>query len=197
MKTAVVLLYSLYSPKRIDYQQYLDFINDEIQHKNIEKVILCGGFTNPQRPKDSEAGTARQYLSSVNKTFKNFILEERSINTNQNLEFAKSQISESDELLVYCDLIRKAKIIWIALHYLLNSSQKEILIAFMNFIKDKDIYKDFHYKNLTIIGFDFPGKSKEETIGQTYATILDVLSLYDEEAQKEDIKQRKKDFGLK
>lgn len=196
MKTAIVALYGLYSSTRTDYQAYLDFVASEIKTKKLEKVVLCGGFTDPKRPTESEASSVRAYLLTKNNSFLNYVLEDQSINTNQNFEFSKSEFSENDEVYVYCDLIRKAKIIWIALHYLLRTDQNEILEAFMRFVNSKHIYKDFHYKNITVVGFEIPGRSKEELIGQTYATILDVLSLYNSNVEKISLEQRKKDFGL-
>lgn len=197
MKVGIVLLYGLYSPERKDYQEYLDFIVEEIIREKFEKAVLCGGFTDPKRPKLSEASTVREYLTTKT-DFDGFVLEDRSVNTNQNLEFAKQRLnlSSEDEIIVYCDLIRKAKVIWIALHFLLDVKPKVIYKALIDFAYQKDVYADFAFENLTVRGFDFPGKSKEETIGQSYATVLDVMSLYDREMEDMDIGRRKKDFGL-
>ncbi|NMB91658.1 DUF218 domain-containing protein [candidate division WWE3 bacterium] len=196
MKTAVILLYGLFSPERSDYKGYFDFLATEIKDKNIEKVILCGGFTNPRVHDKSEASTAKDYLLSIQPGFTNYILEEKSITTNQNLEFARENLSKNDEIIVYCDLIRKSKVIWISMHFLLQADIGTISKAFMDFVKDKDLYKEFSYNNLKIIGYDFPGKSRDEIIGQSYATLIDVLALYSEELNKMDVSQRKKDFGL-
>lgn len=196
MKTAVVLLYGLYSNEREDYRSYFDFLISEIKKELIEKVILCGGYTNPKFPHKSEASTAKDYLVSTYPEFTNYKLEEKSINTNQNLEFARESLDEKDEIIVYCDLIRKAKVIWISMHFLLHADMNTISEAFMDFVKDRDFYKDFQYKNLRVIGYDFPGKSKDETIGQSYASVIDVLALYSEELNEMDVNQRKKDFGL-
>lgn len=197
MKVAIVLLYGIYSKGRDDYAVYLDFVSEEIGNRSFDKVILCGGYTDPNRPGESAAGTAREYLRKLNPSFDNYVMEDRSINTNQNLEYASQEIENSDTVIVYCDLIRQAKVIWIALHHLLSVPMSEILGAFMLFIKSKDVYKNFTYKNITIIGFDFKGKTREEMIGQTYATILDVLSLYSHDVEEADIEQRKLDFNLK
>ncbi len=196
MKTAVVLLYGLYSLERIDYKSYFDFLISEIQEKDIEKVVLCGGFTNPKMPDKSEASTAKDYLVNKYSEFTNYKLEEKSINTNQNLEFARENLGRDDEIIVYCDLIRKAKVIWIAMHFLLQLEIDTISRAFMDFVRDKDLYKDFHYKSLKVIGYDFPSKTKEEIMVQSYATLIDVLALYSKELNEIDVNQRKKDFGL-
>jgi len=196
VKTGVVLCYGLYSPERTDYKEYLDFIAKEIDKRNLERVILCGGFTNPKRPKESEASTARDYLLSVKPDFTSYVLEDSSINTNQNLEFAAKSLGKEEEIVVYGDLIRLAKIIWIAMHFLIGAPQKEIYKALHDFAHAKDLYREFEYRNLKIVAFDFPGRTKGETIGQSFAALLDVMALYDKGFNQANIEQRKKDFGL-
>ena|SRR3989304_6497992 len=196
MKTGIVLLYGLFTPKRKDYLDYLKFINQEIQTKKLDKVILCGGFTNPKKPKDSEASSAKKYLKEINPNFTNFLLEDKSVNTNQNLQFAAKNLDNTKEIIVYCDLTRLAKVIWIAMHFLLNEKKVLIYTELFKFIHQRNLYKPFVYKNLSFIGFDFPGKTKEEMIGQSFATLLDVMAIYNKDYNKMDIQQRKKDFGL-
>ncbi|MFV1916942.1 MAG: hypothetical protein ACC618_00420 [Patescibacteria group bacterium] len=193
----IVLLYGLFSPRRKDYKEYLDFIAKEIKQRKVDKLFLCGGFTDPKKLKLSEASTAEDYLKTRTK-FNNYELEDKSINTNQNLEFVakKLKLSPKDKVVVYCDLTRKAKVIWIALHFILGLKPRIIYKLFLDFASGKDIYADFSFKNVTVKGFDFPGKSKEEMIGQTYATLIDAMALYDKEVENMDITQRKKDFGL-
>lgn len=196
MKTAVVLLYGLYSPERKDYQAYLDSIAQEIKANNFEQVVLCGGFTNPKRPHESEASTVHDYLLSVNPSFTNFVLEDQSVTTNQNLEFAANRVTKNDQIVVYCDLCRQAKVIWIACHFLLGLSQTQIYQLLIDFAYQKDVYKNFCQQNLTVKGFDFVGRTKEELIGQIYASILDVIATTNPELERVDVAYRKKDFGL-
>lgn len=196
MKTGVVLLYGLFSPQNKGYKAYLDFVAKEINKRKLNEVILCGGYTDPKQPNSSEASTAKEYLLTVNKSFNNYQLEDRSITTNENLKFASKKINTQDNIIVYCDLCRKAKVIWIILHYLANLTPKEIYKSLLSFTNHKDIYKDFEYRNLKVVGFDFPNKSKEELMGQTYASLFDTFALYDEEMENMELKQRRKNFGL-
>lgn len=196
MNIAVVLLYGLYSPDRLDYKEYFDYIIKEIEEKKYDKVILCGGVTFPQIENISEAQSAKNYLVSKS-NFNKYILEEKSINTNQNIEFASKSLSEDDNVTVYCDLTRIAKISWISAHYILKENLDSIFKKMMEFAYEKDIYKPFKMKNLAVIGFDFKDKSKEEMIGQSFATLFDVMSLYNKEFERQDLEQRKNDFGLK
>lgn len=200
MKVGIVLCYGFFNPEKESYRKYLDFISQEISDRGFEKVVICGGRTDPSRPADSESATVTEYLRTVNPGFDNYVLEERSINTNQNLEFAATELEPGDEIILYGDQIRLAKIIWIAMHFLLKVPKNEIYKALHEFAYAKDLHRElpgeFKYRNLTVVGFDFPGRTKEETIRQTFATLLDVMALYDEDFARMDVEQRKKDFKL-
>lgn len=199
-KIGIVLLYGIYSEERRDYRKYLNYIVDEIVQEKLDQVILCGGHTNPNRLTASEASTARDYLLTKN-NFNKYILEDKSITTNQNLMYAadklvKMNIDEDDEIFVYGDLTRKSKIAWIAMHEIFNLSQKEIFAFMLEYVHEQNVYKDIKYKNLIIRGFDFIEKSKEETIAMSFTAILDVLALYDTDLEKIDNERRKKLFGI-
>ncbi len=196
MNIAIVCLYGLYNPNKTDYIEYLDFLINEIESKKFDKVILCGGVTFPHIEKISEAESARKYLITKS-NFNNYLLEDKSINSNQNIEFASQNLSKNETVTVYCDLTRIAKITWISAHYILKASIQDIFKEISKFAHKKDIYKPFKMKNLTVIGFDFKGKSKEEMIGQSFATLFDVMSLYNKAFEKQELEARKKEFGLK
>ena len=196
MKIGAALLYGLYDPTRTDYKSYLEFLSQVILEEKLDRLILCGGFTDPNQPTKSEASTAMEYIKSINNSFDGFVLEDRSLTTNQNLEFAAEKIGREDEIVVFCDLIRLAKVIWISLHFLLKKNQEDIYSALFQFTHEKQLYEPFVYKNLKVVAYDFPGKSKEETIAQSFAALIDVMALYSSEFDKMDLEQRKKDFGL-
>lgn len=140
MNIGIALLYGLYNPTRTNYKGYLDFISKKTIEEKLDKLILCGGYTDPKQPTISEAGSVKKYINSTNTEFDKFVLEESSTNTNP--------------------------------------------------------YKPFVYKNLKVLTYDFPNRTKEETIGQSFAALLDVMALYNPEFNKMDLEQRKKDFGL-
>lgn len=196
MKIAVVLLYGLYEEKREDYKGYLDFIKSEIVNEGFDKIILCGGFTNPERPSDSEASTAKEYLRASLPSA-DFVLEDKSITTNQNLEFAAQFVKDlsKSEIFVYGDLIRKTKIAWIAGHFLLGLNKMDLYQILIDYVHERDIYKDLLIKNLRIRTYDF-NKTKEETIGCSFTTLLDVLALYDDKLNEIDLNKRKELFGI-
>ena len=196
MKTAVVLLYGLDSPARVDYREYLDKVAGEIGKGGFGKVVLCGGFTDPQRVDESEASSVQAYLKDKVGGFENFVLEDRSINTNQNLEYAAGHVDEGDEVVVFCERLRLAKVIWTAMHFLLKAGREDIYQELLRYVSLSDLVVAFKYKNLSVVGFEFGRRSKEEMMDQSFRAILDVEALYSGEAERLNVEQRKKDFNL-
>ena len=199
MKKGVVLGYGLFSPERIDYKSYLDFVAIRINEDNLDDVILCGGFTTPKQLDKSEAESMREYLVSVNPDFNSYILEENSINTNQNIEFASGEIDDADETYIYCDSVRIPKVFWIAAHFILKKSQVEIAKYFLDYAKTGaksiDITKPVEFERVKIVGFDFL-REKGAMITQIAASLVDVMALYNDEIKTLDEEARKELFGL-
>lgn len=101
--TVAIMCYGLYgyeyrTPEEvkdlIDYfyscAQYIKTLH---KRNRLSGIVLCGGFTNPQYPDVSEAGTSAQYLLNLLKIYEvpveeiNACLEEQSYNTAQNIVF--------------------------------------------------------------------------------------------------------------
>ncbi len=194
MKTAIVLLYGLHSPQRQKYSHYLKKVVGDSKKESIGRLILCGGYTDPKKPKVSEAGSVKDFLEGLGVAM-DIILEDKSITTNQNLELAAGLVDQNEELIVYCDEARKAKVIWLALHFLLGLSKQEIYKMVLNYFNDGRAGGDFKFSNLTVKGFDV-GSGKDDVLGQTYASILDVLAVYEEEFNDLDLKKRQEKFRI-
>jgi hypothetical protein len=195
MKVGIVLGYGVFKETNQEYKDYLDWIAKEIGDKGLEKIVLCGGASNNLEPETTEAAALRDYLVKVLPDYKGFILEETSLTTPQNLEFAAKLIGPDDEMIVYGDLVRAAKIIWLSLHYLLKLERAEISRAIFDFAKDKKL-KPFVYKNLTVLGFDFPSRDKYQAVSQSFSGLLEVEAVYDPGLDALILEQRRKDFGL-
>jgi hypothetical protein len=195
MKIGIVLGYGLFEETNQEYKDYLNWISKEIGDNQIEKVILCGGTTNQNKPGVSEAQTIHEYLSQIKPGFNNFVLEDHSLTTNQNLENAAKELQQEDQIFVWCDLIRLAKVIWLSLFFLLKIDRPSINRAIFEFIKERKI-KPFVYKNLVIKGFDFPSRDKYLATAQSFSTLLEIEAIFDPELDELILNQRKKDFGL-
>ncbi|OGD82852.1 hypothetical protein A2572_01990 [Candidatus Collierbacteria bacterium RIFOXYD1_FULL_40_9] len=195
MITAIVLGYGVFQESNQEYKDYLDWICKTIKDRGIEKLVICGGFTNPQLKDVSEAQSIYTYLKLNLPVETSIVLEEKSITTPQNLEFAKEEISAEDNILIFCDLARLAKVIWLSSRILLGKTQSEIGHAVLDFYLDKKI-KPFDCWNLTVMSFDFPSRDKYQYFAQSFTGLIEVESLDDKSLDEKIITQRKKDFGI-
>lgn len=195
MKTNVLLCYGTFEEPNEEYKKYLDWAMKDSVESGAEKIVVCGGHTNNLNFSISEAESVATYLHKINHGFAHIELEDQSLTTNQNLEFASSKISPDDQITVYCDLARMAKIIWMASAYLLHKDRKEIANAIFEFSKDRKI-KPFQSWNLTVKPFDFPSRDKYLCIAQTFSSLLEVEAIYDTEMENRIVEQRKIDFGI-
>lgn len=194
MNTGVVLCYGLFAETNQEYKDYLDWVNKQIDEYELEQVVICGGFSNQQQPDVSEAETVKQYFIKKRADF-SWILDDQSLTTPQNLINASVMSNPTDNYVVFGDLTRFAKIIWLSLAYLLKMDRSEIVDAFWEFGKDKKL-KPFVYKSLTVLPFDFPTRSKYSAVAQSFSALLEVESIYNEELDQKIIKKRKEDFGV-
>jgi len=196
MKIAIVLLYGAYDNEREDidaYRAYLQKISGEISREKFEKVILCGGKTNSNND-ISEAESVREYLDDIN-NFQDYILEENSITTRQNLEYAHQFLDElgADEVTVYCDNVRKAKVIWLASHFVLNDGPAVIAESLSNY--RRSALRDYKNEKLTVRSFEF-SVSKTLLEDQIYSSLVEVLGVYDSNVEEVQKRIRKQLFGL-
>ncbi len=195
MNIAIVLGYGLFEESNQEYKDYLDWIAKTVTDQKIEKLIICGGFTNPLHKDLSEAQSMSNYIKNLLPPDIKIVLEEKSITTPQNLEFAKEEIATEDSVLIFCDLARLAKVIWLSARILLAKTQTEVSHSVLSFYLDKKI-KPFVDWNLTVMPFDFPSRDKYQYFAQSFTSLLEVQSLDDPTLEEKIIVQRKKDFGL-
>ena len=92
--------------------------------------------------------------------------------------------------------MRLAKVIWTAMHFLLKAGREDIYQELLRYVSLSDLVVAFKYKNLSVVGFEFGRRSKEEMMDQSFRAILDVEALYSGEAERLNVEQRKKDFNL-
>lgn len=195
MKVAIFLCYGLYEPSNQEYTDYIDQVAKGVTDNNDEKLIICGGHTNPKKD-ISEAETVFNYLNSKYHLKCEVVLEDKSLTTPQNLNLASKLIDlKNDQITVYCDLYRLAKVIWLSAHFLLSKSKKEISDALFDYVLEKKI-RSFSAWNLNIIPFDFPSRDRYQASAQTFSSLLEVEALYDPELDEKILNQRKKDFGI-
>lgn len=195
MKTGIVLCYGLFEETNLSYKSYLDWILQDCGQEGLERLIICGGRTNNLKPNVSEAETVAEYFHLVKPELKNIELDDVSLTTNQNLEFISSKIKQDEQVIIYCDLARTAKVIWMAGAYLLHKDRQEIARVYFDVVKDKQI-KPFLVWNVVVKGFDFPDRDKYQYLAQTFSSLIEVEAIYNDEIADKLIGQRKTDFKI-
>jgi len=161
-----------------------------------------GGYTSLDHPNISEAQSIESYLQNKQKDVSiNYLREEKSINSKQNIQFLKRMTKNMpQELIIICDKTRKLKIFWLALFYFYRLDPEKIISVLKQNQGDKfenaDFDKDFIYKNIRVVGFDFK-RSKDQTLWQQLGTVEEILGLYNSKVDKQSSLHRNKLFGLK
>lgn len=166
----------------------------ESLENQAEKLIVCGGNTNNKTSNISEAETVRDYITEINPDLK-VELEDQSLTTSQNLEFVSKKINPTDQITVYCDLARMAKVIWLSLAYLLHKNRQETGNILFDFSRERKL-KHFNFENLSVKYFDFPSRDKYLCIAQTFSSLLEVEAIYDRSLEDKITSQRRTDFGI-
>jgi len=196
MKIAVILGYGVFQESNLEYKSYLDWIISISQKQKIEKIITCGNCTNKALPGLSEAKTIAGYLDKIWHNHPPTYLEDRSITTPQNIQFASKFLDPSDEISVFGDRYRGAKIIWLSLHYLLKLDKVQIGLLLFDYRQKLQLGESFIFQNLTFFGFDFPSRTSELILYQTYSSLVEVESAYEEAIEQKLIQWRRSEFGL-
>jgi len=195
MKTTIFLCYGSFIESNEEYKQYIEWVLKDSEENGAEKIIVCGGHTNNLSPDISEAQTVFEYLKKIKPGISNVGLEDQSLTTNQNLEFASKKISPDDQITIYCDLARMAKVIWMAGAYLLHKDRQEIAATYFDFVKEKKL-RPFVAWNITVKYFDFPSRDKYQCIAQTFSSLIEVEAIFDPSIEEKIIAQRHLDFGI-
>ncbi len=120
MILTIILGYGIFFEQNSQYRKYLDQCVSVINETNTTHIITTGGCTNNEYPNLSEASTVAEYIKKhVPHLSENIFLEENSLTTLQNIEFAKDLISQKqilpEKIYITCDSIRASKVFYLAL----------------------------------------------------------------------------------
>lgn len=194
MKVGVLLCYGHLEETNTEYCDYVKWVLNDCLTESLDKLILCGGHTNSLQPAVSEAESVSAYIQKLGSNFP-IEREDESLTTPQNLEFVSQKVSDTDSFVVYCDLARLAKVVWLSLSYLLHSNRQQISHILFDFFKDKKV-KPFEHKNLKVKYFEFPSRDKYQYLAQSFSSLLEVEGLYDPSLEEKIVAQRKIDFKI-
>lgn len=111
-----------------DLETYADSISLFLSSSNIDKLILCGGYT-VENSLYSEAGLMRDLLQQ-RKVDQELILEESSVTSLHNLLFSKEILENIayplQEIYIFCDSVRSFKVFCLSRIIFSNYSVKVI-----------------------------------------------------------------------
>jgi len=201
---SIILGYGVFVEPNPEYQSYLNQVKNFILERDVDTIIITGGFTNPVIPHLSEASSISKYLFPQSDKL-NIILEEKSLTTYQNLLFSRDIISANiktlDSILVIADSIRVPKVFFHALQIFFNIAIKESLDLLISEsrLHNPDILPDpisFSHQNLTVQGITLSCDPKQ--IAQQITSSL-VESHYSEypELNQDFVAWRKTRWGIK
>ncbi|MBP6989229.1 YdcF family protein [Candidatus Shapirobacteria bacterium] len=128
--TAIILGYGVLIKPNPNYEKYFLSALESIQSGNYQKIIFCGGCTNPNYPNLSEAQSIKKFFEETNLSLPELITEDNSLTTAQNLEFFKKHVSEN--FTIFCDSVRVPKIFYLCLSLYypnLTEEQKLVILA--------------------------------------------------------------------
>ncbi len=200
-KAIVVLGYGVFEKSNDNYKNYIDRALSFIKENNFNRIIICGGFTN-HNINISEAASIRDYIVEQDSSLSSqIILEDKSITTPQNLEFASKIISTTvKSIAVICDSIRAPKVYYLALRYFYPKITEEIIyrsLLSQSIEKKVDVTKDItlEYDNLVIQGFNL-SRSPKEIGDQIIATMEEVAAFNYSSVDKDILEYKKKLFKI-
>jgi hypothetical protein len=208
-KCAVLLGYGIFNRRNVEYRRYVDAFASFVKTNSIDTVVLSGGHTDPRRTDDSEASTIRDYIRPLLGRNVNVSLEQRSLTTAQNIRFSKRFVAAKNysKIIIFCDNVRPAKVMWFTMHYWFGSTKSEIEQYFIDyslhfyrkhFTTEKigaEMEKGLTYKNVTIKPYRMRKKIEDAVANQIPST-LEINSLYDKALDQKLIKSIKIKFGL-
>lgn len=205
---AILLGYGVFDPSNSLYKRYIRNFASFVNKNRISTVVLCGGRTNPKRPAESEAGSMADYLKPLLKSKVKVLLEDKSINTVQNIEFSKRFVdARKDRVTIFCDNIRTPKVMWFVMHFWFGMDKAQAEQYFVDlglkyYTKHlsteqigERISGGLDYKNVAIRTYRMRSRI-EHAVSQQIATILEINSLYDKVLYRKLIRNMRVKFGF-
>lgn len=204
---AILLGFGLFDPSNSKYKAYLDRFTRLVQKKKIDVAVLCGGHTNLKFPDKSEAGTIAEYLKKILPANVRIELEEKSLTSEQNIQFAKQHIdfSPQNKIFLVSDSVRFFKYYWMALYHWFGLSREEVYAEWFKIAKKiyenpkrksinielKDLKKFLQYKNVQIIIDSKEHKDFNSAVQVIVSEVVEIDGLYSKTANDLYLEQTK------
>lgn len=187
-KTAgIILCYGIFEDTNLQYKTYLDKALEIALDAQADSIVICGGLTRSKSKVSEAQSVADYYLEQQPDLKEKLLLEERSITTPQNLEFAgdllQTQQPLLDEIIVICDSIRLPKVYYLALTHLAAAvrvpvTEEGIYLSLLKQSIEKrlDVTKDVAvaFKNIEVRGIWIDRQPSE--IGQQIISTMQEIA---------------------
>ncbi|MGC8649233.1 MAG: ElyC/SanA/YdcF family protein [Candidatus Micrarchaeia archaeon] len=209
VKTAILIGNGIFDVNMENYKNYVDEFIDFVNKNNVEKVILCGGYTD-KNSTFSEASSIKPYVEQkLNRNVK-ILLEEKSITAAQSIKFSKKLVAlkPEDDVTVFCDSSITIKVMWFVMHYWFKLKRKDIYEDALNFIKmhysKKNKVADIGrsiltpgvlYKNVEIHPCSVT-TNIESALAQQIISLVDIGALYDKKLNEKFIEAVRERYEL-
>lgn len=203
----IILGYGVFIQPNPNYQKYLDSVYRHFSKNHPDLLIICGGYSNKNYPDISESKSIATFYHHYYPNIKfPIILEEQSLTTAQNLQFALKLLKPNESLCVniICDSIRVPKVINLALKifdpiYHFNLSEPQCLKILMKYYLQPDfnLLKKIHFSQsqLSITGIPL-SKSAKLASSQILSSMLEMHYLDYPDLHQQFITWRKKQWGI-
>lgn len=209
-KTAVLIGNGVFDASAKNYKGYIDEFTDFANRNKVDRVIICGGRTNPQS-RHTEASSIKAYIAPrLNKRIK-LLTENRSITASESIKYTKPilKLDHKDDITIFCDSVIAVKVMWFIMHYWFGMSRKAIERDALNFVathySKRNATVDMGkwigvtgvlYKNVEVHPYSIQ-PSVSTAIAQQLVSLVDVASLYDTSLNRAFVEATKRRYGLK
>ncbi len=203
---SIILGYGIFVKPMPEYQQYLETLLKDIINRQSDLIIICGGCSNKNYPKLSEAVSIRDFFLDLHPELNHqIIIEDKSLSTPQSLENSFDLIEQShndfSSINVYCDSCRSPKVLYLALSLLdktLTEKDKLEIIGHIYLNNSPDVSQKtfFNYKKLNIVGI--PLSNNMSLIAhQIMSSMLEMHSFDYPDFHQQFVDWRKKQWGVR
>ncbi len=195
---AVLPGFGIFDESKKDYRDYLDRFVALVKKKNVSEVVLCGGATDSGAPGKTEAGTMAEYLRPLLDPDIRVHLEDRSLSSKENVEFAKRflDLEGGNHVFLVSDGVRFFKMMWFVLHFWFGMGETEIAKYWHDLQEEiyanpkkpdralrlREISRRLRYKNVAVI-IDKIHRSYREAVHPLVTDTLEIEALYDKDIE--------------
>lgn len=142
MKIAIIHWYGLVNPELDFFNLYLRKLEENLNMEKYDIIISSWWFTNKDIKK-SEAQSLREFLYDCTQYVNQWVLEEKSFTTYENVKFCAEILEKYDNksITVFCMNTHLPKIVYLSLKEYLKISKDESLKLIQDKLQNNELLK--------------------------------------------------------